>query len=141
MELEKKFTEDMLRDGSRLFYIKSRFLSKKTPEQLNWLMACIRDSELIVPIVPATGEPDFLENDYLDRYLALFSQEEQLPEDYREQFELKRMKFHECVELAKSFSMCDGLVLDGLSEAMVLEYDMVERILKVPSRLYPEGEE
>ena len=134
---EREYTEQMLKDGSTLAYLKHRFLSKKTKEQRDWLLACIRDSKLIVPCLPVSGKPDFLETDDGTRYLPIFSQEEQMPADYREEFDLKIMDFPECYELARSWPDVSGLVLDGFTEAMIIEYGLADVILKIPSRLHP----
>lgn len=141
MDEYKNFTEEMLKDGSTLCYLKHRFLSKKTREQLDWLLACLRDSVLIVPTLPVSGKPDFLESDDGVRFLPVFSQEKQLPPDYMEEFDLRRMRIEECVGLAKEYPDCSGLVLDGFTEAMIIEYDLTDAILRIPSRLHPKEEE
>ncbi|NLD10135.1 MAG: SseB family protein, partial [Clostridiales bacterium] len=83
---EEGYTEQMLQDGSTLVYLKHRFMEKKTKEQLDWIYSCIRDSKLIVPLIPISKKPDMLEDDDGIKYLAIFSQEEQMPEDYRDEF-------------------------------------------------------
>lgn len=136
MNKEQEYTENMLKDGSTLAYLKHRFLSKKTKEQRDWLLACIRDSKLIVPCLPVSGKPDFLETDNGERYLPIFSQEEQMPFDYKEEFDLKYLDFPACYELAKGYPDVIGLVLDGFTEAMIIEYGLADVIMKIPSRLH-----
>ena len=126
----------MLADGSTLVYLKHRFLEKKTKEQLDWVYACIRDSSLIVPLIPISKKPDMLEADDGTRYLPLFSQEAQMPADYRDEFVLEHMTFNECLELSKSIPEIDSMVLDGFTETMVIDYSLAQVILKTPSRLY-----
>jgi hypothetical protein len=131
---EDKYTDQMLEDGSTLAYLKHRFLEKKTKEQLDWIYACIHDSKLIVPRIPISKKPDMLESDDGIRYLPVFSQEIQMPEDYRDEFILERLSFEECYELAKSMPEISGLVLDGFTELMIIDYPLAEVIRKTPSR-------
>jgi len=135
---ENTYTDQLLEDGSTLFYLKHRFLSKKTEEQLDWLHACIRDSRLIVPCIPVSHKPDMLEADDGTRYLALFSMEDQMPDDYKDEFDLLPMTFDECYSLAKETDGVDSMVLDGFTEPMIIDFSLAEVILKTPSRLHPQ---
>ncbi|MGI6177467.1 MAG: D-alanyl-D-alanine carboxypeptidase family protein [Eubacterium sp.] len=132
----EKATDRLLEGGKTLVYLKRRFQSKKTREQLEWLEACLHDSVLIVPVLPVSGKPDFLEDDEGKRYLPVFSQEEQMPEDYASEFDLKNMTFEECYKLAKSFPDVVAIELDGFTEPFTISFDMAEVILKTPSRRY-----
>jgi hypothetical protein len=134
---ENAYTDQLLEDGSTLYYLKHRFLSKKTKEQLDWLHACIRDSRLIVPCIPVSHKPDMLESEDGTRYLALFSMEDQMPADYRDEFDLIPMTFEECYRLARDTAEIDSMVLDGFTEPMIIDYTLAEVILKTPSRLHP----
>ena len=58
-----------------------------------------------------------------------------------EEFDLRRMGIEECVGLAKEYPDCSGLVLDGFTEAMIIEYDLTDAILRIPSRLHPKEDE
>lgn len=135
---ENGYTEQMLADGSTLVYLKHRFMEKKTKEQLDWIYACIRDSKLIVPLIPISRKPDMLEDDEGTRYLAIFSQEAQMPEDYRDEFILEPMTFEACLELARSIPEIDSMALDGFTETMVIDFPLAEVILQTPSRLHKE---
>ena len=136
MKEDIKFTQEMLKDGSELVYLKHRFQTKKTKEQLDWLFACIRDSLLIVPLIPISHKPDLMEDPDRRKYLPLFSQKEQLPPDYADEFDLAYMSFAECADLAHSQKDAEGMALDPFTETMIIEYDMADVILKMPSRLY-----
>ena len=137
---EREYTEQMLEGGKTLAYLNHRFLSKQTAEQLNWLLSCLRDSELLVPILPETGQPDLLESDDGIKFLPVFSQPEQMPADYRERFELKTMDFGACLALARSIEEVQAIVLDGLTEPMTINYHLGDAIMRRPSRLHPAGE-
>ena len=52
-----------------------------------------------------------LEDDDGTKYLAIFSQEEQMPEDYRDEFILESMTFEACLELARSNPEIDSMAL------------------------------
>jgi len=135
---EDNYTEQMIAEGKTLYYLKHRFLSKKTKEQLDWLHACIRDSKLIVPLIPVSHKPDMLESDDGTKYLAIFSQEDQMPSDYMDEFDLETMTFEECYALAKSIPEIDAIALDGFTEVMIIDYTLADVILKTPSRLHPQ---
>ena len=135
---EEGYTEQMLQDGSTLVYLKHRFMEKKTKEQLDWIYSCIRDSKLIVPLIPISKKPDMLEDDDGIKYLAIFSQEEQMPEDYRDEFILESMTFEACLELARSNPEIDSMALDGFTETMVIDFPLAEVILQTPSRSHKE---
>lgn len=137
---DKLYTEKMLQDGSELLYLKKRFNEKKTKEQLDWLLACIRDSTLIVPLLPISHKPDLCEDDDGKRYLPAFSQTQQIPPDYGEEFDLTPMDFLSCVELARSMSDVVGIALDPFTDVMVLEHDLIEAVLRIPSRRFPDKE-
>ena len=79
MDVDKRYTEAMLADGSELVYLKDRFQQKKTKEQLDWLRACIRDSKFHVPLLPISHKPDLCESDDGKRFLPVFSQRKQMP--------------------------------------------------------------
>ena len=136
MEVDRKYTEAMLADGSQLVYLKQRFQSKKTKEQLDWLLACIRDSKLLVPLLPISHKPDLCESDEGKRYLPVFSQKQQLPPDYADEFDVESMDFASCVELARSMPDVAGIALDPFTDTKVLEHDLIDAVLKTPSRLY-----
>ncbi len=128
------FTDELLGGGKTLVYIKHRFLSKRTREQLDWLFACIRDSELLIPALPVSGKPDLLEAEDGTRYLPVFSQEEQMPPDYISEFDILPKTFDKCFELARSIDGVVGIELDAFSEPFTITFDMAEAILSKPSR-------
>ena len=136
MDVDKRYTEAMLADASELVYLKDRFQQKKTKEQLDWLLACIRDSKFHVPLLPISHKPDLCESDDGKRFLPVFSQRKQMPPDYAEEFDIELMDFVSCVELARSMPDVSGIALDPFTDVMVMEYDLVEAVLRIPSRLY-----
>jgi len=135
---EDNYTDKMLEDGSTLFYLKNRFQNKRTKEQLDWLHACIRDSKLIVPLIPVSHKPDMLESDDGTRYLPMFSMMNQMQEDYKDEFDLEIMTFQQCVDLAKNTKGIDAMVIDGFTEPMIIDFTLAEVIMKTPSRLHKE---
>ncbi len=138
MDSERDYTEKMLKDGSTLRYLKQRYLSKKTAEQRDWLLGCIRDSEMIVPCLPVSGKPDFLKDDEGNKYLPVFSVEEELPRDYADEFDLERKEIGELIDMAKEDEDAKGLVLDPFgTEPFMIEFDLAQVIMKAPSRKHP----
>lgn len=132
---EHEFTEQLLADGSTLVFLKHRFLSKRTREQRDWVFACLKDSVLAVPVLPVSGKPDLLEDPEGKKFLPIFSQETQMPEDYLCEFNVKRLPYAQCLQMAKDHPEIDGgLCLDPFTEPMDIDFPLGETILKMPSR-------
>jgi hypothetical protein len=138
MNNDSRVTENLLKDGSTLVFLKKRYLSKETKEQLDWVLSCMRDSILIVPTLPGSGKPDILERDDGARFLPVFSNMGEIPPDYADEFILKELRIQECLDLMHQADDCRGLALDGLTEPLVLESNLAESILTKPSRLMEE---
>lgn len=134
MNNDSRVTENLLKDGSTLVFLKKRYLSKETKEQLDWVLSCMKDSILIVPTLPGSGKPDMLERDDGARFLPVFSNMGEIPPDYAEEFVLKELDIEACLALMRGTEGCRGLALDGLTEPLVLESNLAESILTKPSR-------
>ena len=141
MRGEKDYTDTLLQGGNTLCYIKTRFLTKRNRETMDWLFACLRDSVLIVPSLPISGRPDLLEDETGSKYLPVFSQEEQMPRDYITEFDLRYMDFDECLSLAKSIPQVVGITLDAFSSPLDISFEMAEVIIRTPSRRHPDEKE
>ncbi len=134
MNNDSRVTENLLKDGSTLVFLKKRYLSKETKEQLDWVLSCMKDSILIVPTLPGSGKPDMLERDDGARFLPVFSNMGEIPADYADEFILKEMDIEACLELMRGTEGCRGLALDGLTEPLVLESNLAESIRTKSSR-------
>jgi hypothetical protein len=134
MNNDSRVTENLLKDGSTLVFLKKRYLSKETKEQLDWVLSCLKDSVLLVPTLPGSGKPDILERDDGARFLPVFSNMGEIPPDYAEEFILKELRIDAVLDMMHSAPDCRGLALDGLTEPLVLETSLAESIPQKPSR-------
>lgn len=150
-----------LESGKVLLYLKHNFLENRSRETLFPVLSCLRDSQVIVPMnvtickedeemfknaqagdtVSICGDirlkPDILQNGD-SFFFPMFSNMEQIPEDYGAHFSTINLSVLQCIEMAKSYKQVGGLVLDAFTEPMVLEYGIADIILQLESRLIPE---
>jgi len=158
-----KYVEaDSLDGGKVLYTIKRMFLDERTPEKLDSLLSCLRDSIVRVPgravlseedqkrfiegIKGGVGatfsnedevifEPDILVNDDGERFFPIFCNDEQIPEDYKQNFSIKDIPVFRCIELAKMKDNVNGLVLDPFTEQITIPFEMANIIDRKKSRI------
>lgn len=152
-----------LESGKVLLYLKHNFLENRCQETLFPLLSCLRDSHVIVPMnvimseedekmfmnvsvgdVISTNDdirlrPDILQNGE-NYFFPIFSNREEIPEDYGSHFSTINLPVLQCIEMAKSYEHVCGLVLDAFTSPCVLEYELADLIKLFDSRLAPEGE-
>lgn len=150
-----------LESGKVLLYLKHNFIENRSQETLFPLLSCLRDSQVIVPMnvimseadedmfmnvkvgdVVSTNDeirlkPDILQNGD-NFFFPMFSNAEQIPEDYGSHFSTINLSVLQCIEMAKSYEHVCGLVLDAFTDPVVLEYDLADLIPQFESRLKPE---
>ena len=150
-----------LESGKVLVYLKYNFIENRCQETLFPLLSCLRDSQVIVPMnvimseadedmfmnvkvgdVVSTNDeirlkPDILQNGD-NFFFPMFSNAEQIPEDYGSHFSTINLSVLQCIEMAKSYEHVCGLVLDAFTDPVVLEYDLADLIPQFESRLKPE---
>lgn len=147
-----------LESGEVLLYLKRSFLEKRSTETLIPVLSCLRDSQVIVPMnvtmskedeemfmnvkagdtVKTSGQirmkPDILQNGE-NFFFPMFSNAEQMPEDYRAHFSTINLSVLQCIQMAKSYEQVCGLVLDAFTEPLVLEYELADIVARMESRL------
>lgn len=153
---------ESLQDGKVLHAIKSTFLEETTPQRLDALLSCLRDSIVRVPgravfteedkrrfiegIKSGIGatistesdvifESDILTNDSGERYFPIFCNDEQIPEDYLQNMTIKDIPVFRCIELANMEENIAGLVLDPFTESVVISMEMTQVINVKKSRI------
>lgn len=150
-----------LESGKVLLYLKYNFIENRSQETLFPLLSCLRDSQVIVPMnvivseadedmfmnvkvgdVVSTNDeirlkPDILQNGD-NFFFPMFSNAEQIPEDYGSHFSTINLSVLQCIEMSKSYEHVCGLVLDAFTDPVVLEYDLADLIPQFESRLKPE---
>lgn len=156
--MSKPVNEELLRSGKILLYLKEQFLKNRSKETLFPLLNCLRDSKVIVPVSMAMSQKDAekfanskagdtvtasdpirFRPDILKKgekcFLPIFSNKEQIPNDYRENFSTISVTVLQCLEMAKKNEKICGLVLDAYTTPVVLEYPIADLIPKFESKL------
>lgn len=152
-----------LESGKVLLYLKHNFLENRSQETLFPLLSCLRDSQVIVPMnlimsekdeemfmnvkagdVVSTNDdirlkPDILQNGE-NFFFPIFSNMDEIPDEYGSHFSTINMSVLQCIEMAKSYDHVCGLVLDAFTDPCVLEYPIADLIYQFESRLAPETE-
>lgn len=140
--MEGKFVDPkLLEDGKILVNFKKNFIGNKKPENLYAVLNCLRDSTLIVPITPMNKDkfkPDIMRVMNGDLYLPIFSQEAQIPVDYKKLFTFLPLPMEKCIEIMNSIEGLKGLVLDPYTEGMFISTDMTNIIMEMESKVRPE---
>lgn len=156
--MEQLIDPKVLADGKLLLHLKHEFITNQNESTLLSVLHCLRDSTVIVPLHAQLSEedrkrianapkgeeftldhdvmiePDILVNGNL-KYLPIFSNQKQIPREYGEQFTLAALTVPECVNMLREFREADGMVLDAFTEAMVIDAQNAEIMVKFKSRL------
>lgn len=154
-----KITREMLEDGSVLVAMKKAFLENRSQETLGSLLACLRDSVLIVPLTVTMSErdeekfkngkegdeiqcedevhlkPDVFKTEDGSLFFPAFSQQEQMPEEYAANFSKMPFDIFKCLEMAHAIEGVGGIVLDPLTEPVSLPLEIADMIEKFPSMI------
>lgn len=150
---------EFLENGNVLLNLKKQFLEKRDAQSLSAVLAVLRDSIIIIPatlvfsdvdkdkfINSSSGDeiknegdihikPDILKGPDDAMYFPIFSQKEQIPDDYLKDFSTVRVPALHAIEMAHGFDGVCGLVLDAFTDALVLPYELADTIKQYPSHL------
>lgn len=156
--MKKDIDKETLKSGRELLYLKHEFLSNRCKETLFQLLSCLRDSNVIVPVnitmsdfdkeqfinarqgdVLTTSDdirckPDILKNGD-NFFFPMFSNEEQIPEEYDNNFSKVILPVLQCISMAKSYENVCGIVIDAFTEPLVLGYEIADLIFEFENRL------
>ena len=151
-----------LESGKVLHSLKLRFLEEPSPLRMDALLSCLRDSIVKVPgkgvmsdrdkkrfleaMKAGEGasfynedgivfEPDIIMDGEGSQFFPLFSNEEQIPEEYKQHFTIRDMYATRCIEMAKSRGELAGLVLDPFTEPVPIHMDLADVVNRKPSRV------
>lgn len=148
-----------LENGNVLVSMKNAYRESGSKEKLLTLLSVLRDSVVIIPAVVAIQKqdealfnnskagdeittssdmhikPDIVKTDDGSMYLPVFSQKEQIPEDYAKDFSTVRVSTLQAIDMAHAFNELKGLVLDPFTEAFVLPFTLADIIPTIPSLL------
>ena len=158
-------TREMLEGGETLLSLKNTFLSEQSGGNFMAMLACIMDSVVWVPgklvlsdddinamadgLVGETLRnsdavrfvPTLFGTDDGGRFYPMFSNEEQIPQDFSDSNSLVAMTGAECIRRARGSGNAAGIVLDPFTESCTMPMNYVELIDKLESRLSPEQQE
>ncbi len=156
--MEQKISKKALENGNLLRSLKHTFLTTQNPQTLMPVLACLRDSEVVVPvrlnvsdaqaesilsadkhapIIPnedISFTPDLLQSED-GIFMPIFSSEGQLKTEYAQNFSMMRISAVQCIRLMLQMPDINGLVLDAFTEAMLIPKESAEIILKMKSHL------
>lgn len=148
-----------LENGNTLVYLKLQFMKEPTQENLLPLLWCLRDSVVKVPFIAEMSEEDkkrvmecaegetFCNKDEVrltadilkaqddNRYFPIFSQDEQMPEDYRKKFTVIPITALDALKMAHGDETVSGLVLDGFTFPFVVPFELADYMASLPSRI------
>lgn len=152
---------EALENGNVLRFLVDRFNKDQTDENFISVFRCLRDSFIWIPcnlemsdadmemftnvsagdVVKTTGDiklvPDTLKNgDYL--FLPVFSNCEQMGEDYGNHFSKVEKHFFEAMSMAMAREDICGIVLDAFSQPFIIAKDAFEFIGNLPSEIEKE---
>ena len=151
----------VLESGNVLRYLKLEFLEQPSKETLFPFLECMRDSIVYVPMNAILSEndqlrlsnvkvgtrwknedeirmrPDILKSPDGKLWFPVFTQKEQIPEDYNSGFSIMPMHILRCIGMAHATESVSGLVVDAFTEAASLPFEIVDIIPQLPSRLNP----
>lgn len=147
-----------LESGRVLLALKSMFNENRCKETLLPLLACLRDSVVYVPMNARLSEedqkcalnlkvgdvwsnnddirltPDTLRSPDGKLWLPIFTQKEQIPEDYRKGFSIIPLPALRCLNMAHATDGVEGLVIDAFTEDTVLTFEIADIMKLLSSR-------
>ena len=153
----EKVTDEMLADGRVLLHFKREYFKEQTDDNLIAVLICLRDCTLYVPldmrmsnkdeekfktvkkgdIISCEDEvhlsPDIFKTEDGIKFFPVFSNPEQMPEDYRKCFSVMPFKIFECLDMAHKVDGVAGIVLDAMSEPLPLPFSIADVISELPS--------
>lgn len=134
--------KDLLEDGRVLLNLKNLFLEERNKDNLNIVLACLQDSDVIVPMVEkpsaetnetVTMNVDLVTSSEGKLYFPMFTTESQIPEDYRSRFTMVVLPAVECIRTALKSEQLEGIILDPFTKPMDMPMPLAEIVLKIPS--------
>jgi len=157
MQKKEYADPEILADGNVLIALKQQFLKEKTDEAMFLFMTCLRDSVILVPMMPLVSEedkkrmsegdtacgsmlfrPDILTHPNGMHFFPLFTQKEQIPKEYLGKGIVPLpMSVIRAVRLATEYAV-DSLVIDPYTQPCAIPSEAAKKIEQLPSALNEE---
>ena len=156
---------EALRSGRILLELSNAFVQNGCRETLLPLLSCLRDSMVWIPMKMTVSErdqerllkikegqqwknkdevqvePNILRSPDGKLWLPIFSQESQIPAEYKKDFSMAEWPMLQCLEMAHRAENLEGIVLDPFTEHNVtMPFFIVDMVREMPSRIAPEEE-
>lgn len=147
-----------LESGRVLLALKAMFNENRCKETLLPLLSCLRDSFVYVPMNAKLSEedqrcaitlkvgdvwsnndvihltPDTLRSPDGKLWFPIFTQKEQIPEDYGKGFSVIPLQSLRCLNMAHAIAGVEGIVIDAFTEAVVLTFEIADIMKWLPSQ-------
>lgn len=147
--MEERITREMLADGNMLRYLKTKFMNDRSQDNLISLLACMRDSTVLVPmnVSSADGQeapaalryrPELLRGPDGGLYFPVFTQKETIPPAFENSFTWTPIEVLQCLRMAHVEEGVTGLVLDAFNEVLTMPMNVADVIPNIPSSLAEE---
>jgi hypothetical protein len=134
-----------LQDGKVLTLLLTRNQAERSVESLSGVFRCLRDSQVWLALEPpeketllpspANGRPHLIRDGAGARYLPVFSEPGQMPEDYRERFTAARVSFLRCIDLASELPGVGQVAVNPFGANLTLNPLQLKTIGDLPSEI------
>lgn len=143
-----------LQDGKVLTLLLTRNQTERSVESLSSVFRCLRDSQVWLALetpdksAPPTAsvgasasagngglKPHLLQDGSGKRYLPVFSEAGQMPENYRERFTAVRFSFLRCIDLLSELSGVGQIAVNPFGANLVLNPLQLRTIGDLPSEI------
>ena len=149
-----------LENGNVLVYLLRHFHENRSHESASAVLRCLRNSFVLVPcslriddddadmiinskigdIVHVNNEigmrPDILiNNETQERLFPVFSQYEQIPDDYGVHFSYLNMHFVDVCDWFKQYDDVSGIIVDPFTVSFTLTENIIEFVQELPSEI------
>ena len=148
-----KARKEELEDGKVLNTLIDRFIVSKNIDDLEAILLCLIDSELVVPIDSNMKKKDIeilnnLKDDkcYINKknieirpdwlkpegeekvLLPIFSNEKESPKEYRESFLWIPLTLDDCLKMVNENKNCQGLVLNAFTNPIEIKGELLDAL-------------
>ena len=142
-----------LADGSLMRKLIERFQQTGAPEDLSKLFAVLKMSMVAVPgTAELAGEeyaemikennaqgrnavkfvPYKVKDDEGNSYFPAFSHPDQIHEDYKKKYQIAKLSFLQCMDMAEQLSDVSGIAIDSHTNYMVIKKEFFNIIRQLP---------
>ncbi len=137
----KPAAEALNTSGKSIAELIDAFRADRSEKTYGAVMNAVFPSALLVPMTPVEGSknekektmkfsPAFVKNQEEERLLPMFSDKEQIPEEYGKQFSVVKMPFGAACELVAKIPGCDQIIINPFTKPFEINKELVENVAK-----------